>query len=118
MNKPNRASHRINDKNGAAIRDINPQSNAALTCDKAIGAIEAPVLEERLFNHCGFIPVHLLSGGKRHSAKPETLAKIAMDLSEPGQRLLPVGHNVDSGDSANEPVPDGSERLQGGKKFQ
>jgi hypothetical protein len=84
MNKTNRAAHWINDENGAAIRDINPQGNAALICDKSIRAIEAPRFLERLLDHSDSIPMHLLSRGESHSVEAQTLAKISMNLIEPG----------------------------------
>jgi hypothetical protein len=118
MNEANGTSRRINDENGAAIRDINPESDATLICDETIGTIETAVFLERLPNQRVLVPMHLLSRGERHSAKPETLAKIPMNLIQPGQRLRSIGDNINPVDSANESVPNGSESLQGGEKFQ
>ena len=86
--------------------------------DKPIHAIETPVFSKWLLDHCDSIPVHLLSRSERHSAEAKTLAKIAMNLIEPGQCLLTIGRNINAGNSANEGVADSSESLEGREKFQ
>lgn len=118
MNKTDRTSHSIDDENGAAIRNVNSQSNAALVCDQPIHAIKAPAFVKRLRNDGNPVPVHLFRRRESHLAQPETLTKSAVKLIEPGQRLRAISHNVDSRNSADEPVPDRSERLQRGEKLQ
>ena len=107
MNQTNGASHRIDHENRAAIRDINAQGNAALICDQTIRAIEAPVSVESDSSITAIpFPCTCSAVAKAIAPRPRRCAKSAMNLIEPGQRLLPIGRDIDPGDSANKSVPD------------
>src|SRR5436190_21304701 len=79
MHQSNRIVYGIDDENGAAISDINPETNVALICDQPITTVETLVRCDRLIDNTDAPAVHLLGGNERRAAKSISLSDFAMN---------------------------------------
>ena len=118
MDKANDVPNGIDHENRATIRDVDPQGNAALICDQAVCAREAPVFAQGPINHRNLIPVHLLGGGEGCLLEPKLRPNGAMRRIQPSQRFRPISRNIDPGDASDKTVPNEFNSLQRREKFQ
>jgi hypothetical protein len=117
MYEANRIAYGIDDENGAAISNINAETNVALICDQAITTAETFVRCGRLMDNTDAPAVHLLGGNERRTAESMSLSDFAMNGVQPGEGFYFIVRELDIGDTQGETVNDIVERAERRKLF-
>ena len=117
MHQSNRIAYGIDDENGAAISNVNAETNAALICDQAIRTVETFVRCGRLIDNTDAPAVHLLGGNERRAAESMSLSGFAMNGVQPSERFHFIVRELDIGDTQGETVNDVVQRAERRKLF-
>jgi hypothetical protein len=87
MHQADRIAHGVHEINGAAIRDVNSDANAALICDQAIAALKTFVLAGRPIDNTNALSVHLLRGNEPRAAESMFAKDFPMNAVQPSKRF-------------------------------
>jgi len=117
MHQPNRVTHRIDQINRAAIRDVDAETNAALICNQAITTLKALVSGDGFIDNRHAISMHLLRGNERRRAEAVLGSDFAMNAIQPGERFRFVVRHPDPRHTQSETVCDLRQRAERGELF-
>ncbi|MEY2480991.1 MAG: hypothetical protein QOI04_1918 [Verrucomicrobiota bacterium] len=113
MHEADRRCFWIDNKNGAAISDINAETNFPLIGDESVAAGEAIAGSDRSINDRYFIPVNLFGREKGKCFELERLFDLAMNGVESRERFRFVTRDFNPGNAPDECVPaNGIERRK------
>ena len=104
MDQTNCTVNRIDEKNGAAIGNVNPKTDPSLGCDHSITAIETLVAAERRIDDADLFTVNLLRGDKRLLSETMFAANFPMHTVEARERLRFVVRHLEAGNAQCETV--------------
>ena len=97
--RPIRLAHRIDEKNGAAVCDVNAERNAALVRHKTIATGEAFIVLEHAIDHGDFVAMNLLRGNERVSGEPIFRSCRAVNTLETAQCFRLILGDIDPGNA-------------------
>src|ERR1043166_4686624 len=112
MHQTDRLAHGIDNENGAAVSDINSETNARLIRDQAVTIVETIIPGRRLIDHADPRAMHLLSGNERRAAEPVFSPNFTMNAIQARQRFHFVVRHLQAGNTQSEAVNDIGPRLQ------
>ncbi len=117
MHQADCVANGIDEENGATIRDVNAERNAALVRDQTIATGEAFILLERAIDHGDFAAMNLLRGDERFPGQAIFRSHRAMDAVETSQRFRFVLRDLDSRNAADETMDERFLRAERRKFF-
>lgn len=117
MHQPNRATHRIDQINRAAIRHVDAETNATLIRNQAITTIKAFVSGDGIIDNRHAIPMHLLRGDEWRGAEAVLGSDFAMNAIQPGERFRFVVRHLDPRHPQGETVRDLRQSAERGELF-
>ncbi len=86
--------------------------------DEPVRSVIAAVGDECGIDHRNLVAVHLLGGGEEFLSQPELGTKRAMGGIEAFQRRGSLGCDIDPGNAPEKGMPNETDFLKRGKKFQ
>lgn len=117
MHQTDRIAHGIDYENGAAVSDINSETNAPLIRDQAITTVETSIPGGRLIDDAETRAMHLLRGYERRTVEPVFSPDFPMNPVQSSQRFHFVVRHLDAGNTQSETVNDTGQTLQHRKMF-
>ena len=117
MHQADRTAHVIDKINGAAIGNVNAETNAALICDQPIATFEAFALRHRAIDNRDAISVDLLRANERRRTESMLRPDFAMNTVQTRESLRLLVRHLETSDTQGETVNDIGQRTQRREMF-